>query len=93
MTFISHEFSESERALAELIRKDSLNILSSTRLIDNISISSSSDTVVNHGLSREPIGYIIVKKSAICDIYHKSLSNLTMVIRGSTTATISILVF
>ena len=93
MTYISQEYTETERVLADLLRSYYNNPLNNARLLENISVSSSADTVVNHGLDRVPVGYIIVKKTAAVDVYHTSLSTLTLAVRGSATATISLLVF
>ena len=93
MSFISNEFEQTDGALADLLRRTALDPLNNARLLENISVSSSSDTNINHGLDRVPKGYIVVKKLAACDVYHTSLSTLTMSIRSTVSTTISILVF
>lgn len=93
VAFLSNKYEESDRALDELNTIIGNSSLLNGRLIEDISVTSSADVVLQHGLDKLPVGYIVVKKSAHCDIYSSNSTTLTLTIRASATSIISIWVF
>lgn len=93
VAFLSNKYEESDRALDELNTIIGNSSLLNGRLIEDISVTSSADVVLQHGLDKLPVGYIVVKKSTHCDIYSSNSTTLTLTIRASATSIISIWVF
>tara|TARA_R100000664_G_scaffold25460_1_gene35450 strand:- start:2505 stop:2828 length:324 start_codon:yes stop_codon:yes gene_type:complete len=59
-------------------------------LIKNIDVGTA-DTIVNHKLGREPLGWIVVRKNETGEIYESSTVNKNrdkvLILRGSTATT------
>ena len=59
-------------------------------LIKNIDVGTA-DTIVNHKLGREPLGWIVVRKNEAGEIYESSTVNKNrdkfLILRGSTATT------
>ena len=93
INFISNELDDKSLALQDIITNLNTNTLFNGRLVKNISVLSTADIVVNHGLGRVPNGYLIVSKLANCDLIFKSSDTLTIKLRSSASTTISLWVF
>lgn len=93
INFVSNELDDKSLALQDVISNLNTNTIFNGRLVKDISVSSSADTVINHGLGRIPNGYIIVKKLANCDLVFKSSNTLTITLRSSASTTLSLWVF
>lgn len=93
LNFISNELDDRSLALQDVISTINNNTLLNGRLVKNISVLSTADTNIDHGLGRIPNGYLIVSKLANCDLVFKSSNNLTIKLRSSASTTISIWVF
>lgn len=67
------------------------------RVIKNVSLNSSTATVVEHGLGRAPIGYIGIKANAPANIYDTQDSNpspsATLQLKADAAVTVSLWVF
>lgn len=80
-------------ALQPLVKNPLLDGL----LIDDITLTSGSTTVVNHGLGRKVRGYIVVKSNANVTVYIVEANQVApeaqLVLSTTVTATISLYVF
>ena len=88
---VDQNFEQLETIIQEI---QSSEILTSN-IVKNISIGTSA-TQVAHGLNREPIGWIIIKKSANADVWEPSVSSspsrlISLV--SNTSVTVSIMFF
>lgn len=80
---------------------DVLNPLATLPLSDALILKSVTlaigDNVINHGLGRKLVGWFVVRKSAVSNIYDKQGSNtipaLTLILNSSAGCTVDILVF
>ena len=93
INYISNEVDDKSLALQDIISTINSNPLINGRLVKNISVLSTADKVIDHGLGRIPNGYIIVSKLANCDLVFKSSTSLTITVRASASTTISLWVF
>ena len=82
-----------KKAIDQLQGKDIIDGL----LLKNISLVSGTDKIIQHGLGRQWLGWIPVRKSATCDIFESSTINSalqsTIILRASANVTISLWVF
>lgn len=66
------------------------------RVVSDVSLSTS-DTILNHGLQREPVGYIIIKSDAPEQVYTSATVNpnkkLYLVLKATGDCTVSLWVF
>jgi len=66
-------------------------------IIDGVLLVSGVDNRVDHGLGRDPTGFIVLDKQATCDIWRSTTSNslasLTLLLRSSANVTIKLWVF
>jgi hypothetical protein len=93
LDFINTSLDDKSLALKDIINSLSTNPIFNGRLNKNISVLSSVDTVINHGLGRVPNGYLITKKLAFCDLKFVSSNTLTITVRTSVSTTIDLWVF
>ena len=54
---------------------------------------ASGDNAVDHKLGRLLRGYIVVKRSAACDIYNKDIDTRTLILNSSAAVTVTLWVF
>jgi hypothetical protein len=93
INYISNAVDDKSLALQDIISTINSNPILNGRLVKNISVLSTADKVIDHGLGRIPNGYIIVSKLANCDLVFKSSTALTITLRASASTTISLWVF
>lgn len=93
INFASNELDDKTLALQDVISTITNNVLLNGRLVKDIAVLSTADTVIDHGLGRIPNGYIIVKKLANCDLVFKSSNTLTITLRASASTTLNLWVF
>jgi hypothetical protein len=77
------------RKLSESLQRDSFL---RRRTVSDISVSTTA-VDVSHGLSYEPEGYVVIRKSANVVVYDTAITNRKITLVASGTATISILVW
>lgn len=66
-------------------------------LLENIVLTSGVDNTVNHGLGRSPNGFVVIDKQVTCDVWRSptvnNLTDLSLLLRTSSTATVKLWVF
>lgn len=93
LNYITTDLSDKNSTIQDLVNSIQGNLLYNGRLLKDVSVVSSTDNVINHGLSRVPNGYIIVSKSATCDLVFVRSDSLTITLNPTANATISLWVF
>jgi hypothetical protein len=92
-----YELSTVQRNTAEFTQQLANNPRLDGLLIEDIALTSGSETTVNHGLGRAIRGFEIVYKNAQVDVWaddaKQIFPNSTLVLDTSATATISLWVF
>jgi hypothetical protein len=78
--------------VADAFRKVGLCALVDGALLQNIVLVGGS-TAVAHGLQRQPLGWIIVDRSASVTVYRTAWDALNLTLQSSGAATVSIWVF
>jgi len=69
---------------------DKVSLLNNV-LLKNVSVNTSA--TINHGLGREPVGYIVVRKSANAQIWDTAITADSLTINSSAAITITLYVF
>ena len=93
LNYLSTEINDKNSTMQDILSTLQNNVLFNGRLIKDIAVLSTADKTFDHGLGRVPNGYLVVKKSANCDLVFKSSTTLTLTLRSSANSTISIWVF
>lgn len=78
-----------------------VNSIAGRRIVDGVLIEdielSSGDNTIEHKLGRILRGYIVVRRSAACDVYDKQdtndLDDKTLILNSSAAATVALWVF
>lgn len=77
----------------EVLRVISRKEILDGRIISDIEITSGTTKTVNHGLDRQPQGYIVIKNSSNAVIYGDTFTSSTLELDASANTTIDIWVF
>jgi len=82
-----------EAALEDFFTQIETNPLLKGNLLEDISLSASTTTVVRHKLNIIPKGYIIVSQSQPASIYLQDKDSTTLTLYSSADVTVSLYVF
>lgn len=93
LNYITTGLTDKDSTIQDIVNTLQSNPLLNGRLIKDITVVSTSDKVIDHGLSKIPNGYIIVSKTAHCDLRLVSSDVLTITLRSSDNATLNLWVF
>lgn len=93
LNYITTDLTDKNSTIQDLVNSIQGNPLFNGRLIKDINIVTSTDNVINHGLSRVPNGYIIVNKSATCDLLFVRSDSLTITLTTTGNSIVSLWVF
>ena len=92
----SREFNQFQSQVISSVQPVLSNPIVNGRLIESLSVSSGSN-IIDHGLGRELLGWIVVRNNANVTFYDTQASNAnparTLLLTASGNATISLYVF
>lgn len=73
------------------------NPLTQGKVLEDVSLASTNDNVIYHNLNRDPVGYIVIKKSANANVWDLQARNTnsrkSLVLKASANVIVSIFVF
>jgi len=75
---------------------DAFNEVNQNTVLDNVVIANvtiNTSVTINHGLGREPTGYIIIKKSSNANVWNGTINSSTIALNSSVSTVITLLVF
>lgn len=76
---------------------NTLNILIKVPMNDGTlledQVITTSDTPLNHGLGRRPVGYLIVTKNAAEDVYQTAMTENFLTLKATGSVTVNVWVF
>jgi hypothetical protein len=74
-----------------------LDILTQIPFLDGVMLKSqvidTTDTVLNHGLGRAPLGFVIMGKNGLGDIYQTASSQFSLTLKSSVQVTANVWVY
>lgn len=86
-----------QRAVEDPLKDISSRLILDGQLLRDVVLTSGSDTVIDHKLQRNLVGWLVVRSNAAATYYDKQATNLTpdltLVLRTSATATVTLWVF
>jgi hypothetical protein len=77
----------------DLVISQLINENTGGNIFEDLKIDATNPVTINHGLGRVPKGYLAIKKSAFCDIYHTALSIDSITLKGNAASTITLWIF